>query len=105
MFLQNASVQRLQAEFGAKTGEILLEQVRGIDRKPLNFNHERKSVSADVNYGIRFQNNEEALSFLLTLSQEVYQRLSDIGMRARGLTLKLLIRASDAPVVSNYQQL
>lgn len=91
----------MQSELGKKGGETIEEQAKGIDKKPLNFDHERKSVSADVNYGIRFNTQEEALNFLESLSTEVYTRLTETGMRARCLTLKLLVRAKDAPVVSS----
>lgn len=94
-----ASLSVIQNEIGQKVGETLKEQARGIDRRPLNFHHERKSVSAEVNYGIRFKTLEECHNFLQSLSNEVYNRLNDIGMRARCVTLKLLIRAADAPVV------
>lgn len=90
----------MQSELGKKGGETIQEQARGIDKRPLNFDHERKSVSADVNYGIRFNTQEEALNFLQSLSIEVHTRLTEIGMRARCLTLKLLVRAKDAPIVS-----
>lgn len=72
----------------------------GIDKKPLNFHHERKSVSAEVNYGIRFKTIDECYNFLQSLSDEVYKRLRDINMKARCVTLKLLVRAANAPVVS-----
>lgn len=89
----------MQSELGQKAGETLKDQAKGLDRRPLNFHHERKSVSAEVNYGIRFKTIEECYNFLQSLSNEVYKRLSDINMRARCLTLKLLVRAADAPVV------
>lgn len=72
----------------------------GVDKKPLNFSHERKSVSAEVNYGIRFKTLEECHSFLQILSTEVYKRLNSINMKARCVTLKLLVRSEDAPLVS-----
>ncbi|KAF2886251.1 hypothetical protein ILUMI_19922, partial [Ignelater luminosus] len=95
--IQTISHSHLQADLGHKTAETLIEQARGIDSKPLNFEHERKSVSADVNYGIRFNDKTEALNFLQSLSEEVCNRLLDTGMKARCLTLKLLIRAPEAP--------
>ncbi|XP_044764576.1 DNA repair protein REV1 [Coccinella septempunctata] len=96
--VQAAPLSLLRSELGQKIGETILEQSRGIDKKPLNFNHERKSVSAEVNYGIRFKTQEECYKFLQSLSQEVFNRLNDIGMRAKCLTLKLMVRAADAPV-------
>lgn len=86
-------------ELGNKIGETLLDQARGIDKKPLNFEHERKSVSAEINYGIRFTMKEEALTFIQSLSEEVHTRLQDTGMKAKCVTLKLMIRATEAPMV------
>lgn len=100
-----ASLAVIQNEIGHKAGETLKEQSRGIDKRPLNFHHERKSVSAEVNYGIRFKTLDDCLNFLQSLSIEVYNRLNDIGMKARCVTLKLLVRAADAPVVSLVKRL
>ena len=58
----------------------------------------RKSVSAEVNYGIRFKTHAEAETFLRQLSAEVQQRLIDIKRKTKCITLKLMIRAKDAPV-------
>ncbi|KAF5284610.1 hypothetical protein FQA39_LY16968 [Lamprigera yunnana] len=95
--LHMITLEQLQSELGMKIGETIMDFARGIDSKPLNFQHERKSISADVNYGIRFKNKVEALNFLQTLSTEVYNRLQDLRMRARCLNLKLLVRAPGAP--------
>ncbi|XP_076256420.1 rev1 DNA directed polymerase isoform X2 [Rhynchophorus ferrugineus] len=96
--LQMVSLKNLQAEVGVKLGEKIYNQAFGKDNKSLDFNHERKSVSAEINYGIRFKTKEECYNFLQSLSKEVFSRLSEIKMRARGLTLKLLTRAEGAPV-------
>lgn len=96
--VQMASLKILQNELGQRAGETLKEQSIGIDTRPLNFHHERKSVSAEVNYGIRFKTIEECYSFLQNLAVEIYNRINDIQMRARCLTLKLLVRAPEAPV-------
>lgn len=95
--LYSVTLTQLQSELGSKIGETVMDFAKGIDRKPLNFQHERKSISADVNYGIRFKDNVEALSFLQRLSEEVFNRLQDVKMRARCLNLRLLVRAPDAP--------
>ncbi|GJQ78066.1 Rev1 [Trypoxylus dichotomus] len=95
--LYDIPLSSLKNELGQKTSEAIYDQAKGIDKKALNYEHERKSVSADVNYGIRFKNHNEALVFLESLSKEVYNRLSEINMRAKTITLKLLIRAEGAP--------
>lgn len=95
-------MQYLRTELGTKNGETLHDQVRGIDKKPLSFDHQRKSVSAEVNYGIRFVLHDEALTFLKQLSEEVSVRLKETGMKAKCVTLKLLIRAQEAPTVNQF---
>ncbi|XP_057670736.1 DNA repair protein REV1 [Diorhabda carinulata] len=96
--LQLVSSKILQNELGQKAGETIKQQSMGIDTRPLNFHHERKSVSAEVNYGIRFKTIKECYSFIQNLAVEIHNRINDIKMRARCLTLKLLVRAPEAPV-------
>ena len=54
--LQKVSLGVLQREFGPKTGQSLHRYSRGEDDRPVKTDQERKSVSAEINYGIRFQN-------------------------------------------------
>lgn len=51
---------------------------RGIDNRPLMPVSTRKSISADVNYGIRFEDMPSAEAFLRKLCVEVYQRLRKV---------------------------
>ncbi|XP_033358282.1 DNA repair protein REV1 isoform X2 [Bombus vosnesenskii] len=95
--LQAISLATLQKEFGKKTGDILYNMCRGVDHSKLNLEHVRKSVSAEVNYGIRFENNDDAIDFLKKLCREVCNRLNKINAKGRCITLKLLIRAKEAP--------
>lgn len=53
--LQKLTLSKLQKEFGPKTGESLHKSCRGQDDRPLSSGHDRKSVSAEINYGIRFK--------------------------------------------------
>lgn len=95
--LRAVSLSALQAEFGNKTGETLHNMCRGIDRSKLNLEHVRKSVSAEVNYGIRFEGPADASQFLAQLCAEVCHRLNKANARGRCLTLKLMVRAKEAP--------
>jgi len=70
---------------------------RGKDDRKLDLEHVRKTVSAEVNYGIRFTTWEEADQFLDQLSEEVSKRLSRLQLVGRSVTLKLMVRADDAP--------
>lgn len=96
--LQRFTQSQLQREFGAKTGSALYRHCRGDDDRALNFGHQRKSVSADVNYGIRFTNQEEAAVFIKQLAGEVSSRLRKVKLKGRCITLKLMVRAKEAPI-------
>ena len=52
--LQRISMSVLRREFGQKTGEMLYKYSRGQDDRQLKIERERKSVSAEINYAIRF---------------------------------------------------
>ncbi|KAG5339750.1 hypothetical protein C0989_003867 [Termitomyces sp. Mn162] len=83
---------------GKSTGETLYNALRGIDEKKLESDKPRKSVSCDINYGIRFENGEQAEAFIYQMSKEVAKRLDDIGMVGRSITLKIMKRDPTAPV-------
>nr|XP_029500367.1 DNA repair protein REV1-like [Oncorhynchus nerka] len=89
--LQQMSLQRLQKEFGPRTGQTLFRFCRGLDDRPVRSEKERKSVSAEMNYNIRFTQVDEAESFLTHLSIEVQKRLQGAGLRGRRLTLKFMV--------------
>ncbi|XP_034949485.1 DNA repair protein REV1 [Chelonus insularis] len=95
--LQEIPLNTLQKEFGKKTGEMLYNTCRGIDYSKLSIEHIRKSVSAEVNYGIRFENDQDAREFLKKLSTEVGNRLMKANAKGRCITLKLMVRAKNAP--------
>ncbi|XP_014483822.1 PREDICTED: DNA repair protein REV1 [Dinoponera quadriceps] len=95
--LQRISLGVLQKEFGRKMGGQLYKMCRGLGDTKLNLEHVRKSVSAEVNYGIRFRDNEDAVDFLSKLSTEVCGRLTAARAKGRCITLKLMIRAEEAP--------
>ena len=96
--LETISLYELQKEFGKKNGQQLYDMCRGIDHSQLNLEHVRKSVSAEVNYGIRFENNEAAHEFLKKLSVEVSDRLKKIHSKGKCITLKVLVRVEEAPI-------
>ena len=52
--LYKINLGTLQKEFGPKTGQSLYNYARGIDSREIKVEKERKSVSAEINYGIRF---------------------------------------------------
>lgn len=49
----------------------------------------RKSVGAEVNYGIRFAALADATKFIGELAQEVEKRMAICGAKGRTITLKI----------------
>ncbi|XP_018418937.1 PREDICTED: DNA repair protein REV1 isoform X2 [Nanorana parkeri] len=98
--LQNLAMSKLQKEFGPKTGQMLYRFCRGLDDRPIRKDKERKSVSAEINYGIRFTQVSEAEAFLINLCEEIQKRLESVKMKGRKLTLKVMVRKAGAPIES-----
>nr|XP_019956276.1 PREDICTED: DNA repair protein REV1 [Paralichthys olivaceus] len=98
--LQQVSLSQLQKKFGPRTGQTLFRFCRGLDDRPVRYEKERKSVSAEMNYNIRFTRIDEAESFLNNLSMEVQRRLQEAGLRGRRVTLKVMVRKVGAPLES-----
>ncbi|KAK0655779.1 hypothetical protein B0T16DRAFT_342123 [Cercophora newfieldiana] len=96
--IRQTSKERLVTVLGPKTGEKLWEYARGIDRAEVGEQPIRKSVSADVNWGIRFISQEEAEEFVRNLSKELEKRLLNEGVRGKHLTMKIMRRSLDAPL-------
>ncbi|XP_057596515.1 DNA repair protein REV1 isoform X5 [Hippopotamus amphibius kiboko] len=96
--LQYMTMAKLQKEFGPKTGQMLYRFCRGLDDRPVRTEKERKSVSAEINYGIRFTQPKEAEAFLLNLSEEIQRRLEAAGVKGKRLTFKIMVRKPGAPV-------
>ncbi|PVG02317.1 DNA repair protein [Serendipita vermifera] len=84
--------------FGPAMGEKLWKAAQGLDDTKLQPDQKRKSVSAEINFGIRFENNEQAEQFMRKLGAEVSARLKAIDMKGRLLTLKVMKRHPEAPV-------
>ncbi|KAI4285899.1 MAG: hypothetical protein L6R35_004544 [Caloplaca aegaea] len=90
--------ERLINALGPKTGEKIWDYSRGIDRVEVGEQAIRKSVSAEVNWGIRFVTQEQAEEFLQSLCHELHKRLVNERVKGRQLTLKIMRRAADAPL-------
>lgn len=96
--IRDTSKERLVSALGPKTGEKLWEYSRGIDRVEVGDQPVRKSVSAEVNWGIRFLNQLEAEEFILNLCKELERRLLNEGVKGKHLTMKIMRRSLDAPL-------
>ncbi|KAI1312410.1 impB/mucB/samB family protein [Xylaria venustula] len=96
--IRQTSKERLIGTLGPKTGEKLWDYARGIDRVEVGEQPIRKSVSAEVNWGIRFINQDEAEEFLFNLCKELEKRLLNEQVKGKLLTMKIMRRSMDAPL-------
>ena len=90
--------EKLITSLGPKTGEKIWDYSRGIDRTEVGEQVVRKSVSAEVNWGIRFVTQEQADEFVESLCEELAKRLVNEKVKGRQLTMKIMRRAADAPL-------
>ncbi|KAL8683509.1 MAG: hypothetical protein Q9186_000549 [Xanthomendoza sp. 1 TL-2023] len=90
--------ERLMTTLGPKTGEKIWDYSRGIDRVEVGEQVIRKSVSAEVNWGIRFVTQEQADEFVQSMCEELHKRLVNERVKGRQLTMKIMRRAADAPL-------
>lgn len=57
-----------------------------------------RGLTVSVQYGIRFENNDQAEVFIYKMAEEVARRLSSVDMRGHSITLKIMKRDPTAPV-------
>ena len=101
---------RLQTTFGKKLGEGLWSLCRGIDERPLvtgwkkvlltrliemfliakyfTADSTRKSIGAEVNWGVRFQEDSQVIRFLSEIVDEVVSRMKAAGYFGLRVTVK-----------------
>lgn len=96
--VRECSRDRLTSTLGPKTGEKIWDYARGIDKTEVGDQVVRKSVSAEVNWGVRFENQEQVDEFVAGLCGELHKRLLREGVKGKQLTMKVMRRAADAPL-------
>lgn len=96
--IRGLSKEKLVNTLGPKTGEKIWEYSRGIDRAEVGDQVVRKSVSADVNWGVRFENQEQVDEFMVSLCGELQKRLIKENVKGKQLTVKVMRRSPDAPL-------
>ncbi|PNS16148.1 DNA repair protein rev1 [Sphaceloma murrayae] len=96
--IRETTKENLTSKLGPKTGEKLWDYARGIDRTEVGDVVLRKSVSAEVNWGVRFENQEQVVEFIENLCGELHKRLLKEKVKGRQLTLKIMRRAANAPL-------
>ena len=95
--LREVPVSKLQSMFGLKIGSTLHDYSLGVDDRELKLTTDRKSISVDVNFGIRFQQLSEAEVLLGSLADELQCRAEEAGVSGTQISLKMKIRKKNAP--------
>lgn len=96
--VRDLSREKLLSSLGPKTGAKIWDYARGIDRTEVGNEVLRKSVSAEVNWGIRFVTRAQAEDFVRSLCDELHRRLVENMVKGKQLTLRVMRRSSDAPL-------
>ena len=96
--VRELSKEKLMSTLGPKTGEKIWNYSRGIDNAEVGEQAIRKSVSAEVNWGIRFVTQEQVDEFIQSLCEELHKRLVNENVKGQQLHLKVMRRAADAPL-------
>ncbi|QLL34098.1 hypothetical protein HG536_0F04240 [Torulaspora globosa] len=99
------SLPLLQKCVGKKTGSKILMYLHGKDDEessrmifePESF-FARKSLSIEINWGIRFDTVQEIDNFIDTCADYLVQKLQEMNKRTSQITLKVLRRCADAPI-------
>jgi len=92
------SLEQLKTILGKKQGQTIYDMSRGIDTRILNKDYSPKSISIDVNYGIRFQTFDEFILFIKQLVMELHKRLKQAKQKGKQITVKIRVRSSNAPI-------
>lgn len=81
--LLQVSLSQLQKKFGPRTGQTLFRFCRGLDERPVRYEKERKSVSAEMNYNIRFTKVHSSSSLCLPVGLPRGRPLSLVSLSPR----------------------
>src|SRR5581483_3864450 len=95
--LKQLPLERLQDLFG-KRGTILYQFARGQDDREVEPERERKSVGKETTLEHDLSDQAEMLAVLEHLSEQVAQRLTELGVAGKTITLK--VRWNDFQIVS-----
>lgn len=98
--LKAISLAVLQTWCGHKTGQVLYNYARGLDDRELKASKERKSISAEINFGIRLSTMDDAESLVGDLAAELEKRALNAKVQGTLVTLKMKVRSKDAAVTT-----
>uniref|UniRef100_A0AC34Q083 DNA repair protein REV1 n=1 Tax=Panagrolaimus sp. JU765 TaxID=591449 RepID=A0AC34Q083_9BILA len=97
--LMGFSMEKLRSVLGMTNGEKVFKALRGkCDEIDFDEVLDRKSISVNVNFGVRLKNEKDLEDLLSSVSTEMSDRLKQAGKCGVHLSLKYLIRLPDAPI-------
>lgn len=79
----------VKSAIGVKLAEKLLDAARGVDKTPWRVRPDRKSVGAQMSWGVRCASDDVAYEFIRQLVNEVSQRMQRLRIRGERINLKV----------------
>jgi len=101
---RRARREDLVETLGAKSAERLVRAARGVDETPWRVRPRRKTVGAQMSWGVRCADDDVAIDFVRQLAREVSQRMQKLKIVASKTTLKLWRAIADAPPSAKHPQ-
>ena len=91
--------QNCQEHLGSKTGDMLYHYARGVDQRKWEGPGEkvRKSVGAQITWGVRFDDIAQTRQFVGQLAGEVSSRLHAARVKARCIQVSMMRAVKQAP--------
>ncbi|MBN1327171.1 MAG: DNA polymerase IV [Candidatus Cloacimonetes bacterium] len=86
--LKKCSLKELVRHFG-KSGKYYYDIVRGRDKREVCVNHIRKSIGMERTFAVDLDDPEEMLKHLKDQCQRMGKKLSEKGIKAKTITLKV----------------
>jgi len=91
------SMEKLKHALGPKSSVALRDACLGIDARVWVSRPPRKSVGAQVTWGVRFDEASEVVAFCEKLVGEVSARAKKLGVKGKCVTLKVLRAVANVP--------
>ncbi|KAG5362102.1 DNA repair protein [Yarrowia sp. C11] len=88
-------IPSISALLGPKRGPQIVDFCLGKDDSQLAIQDERKSVSVEISYGVRFENKRQFDGFVFNMAAELASRMEEISVQGSQLTCKLYVRKNE----------
>ena len=92
------TVSKLERKWLEQQGKATVGDLVSKSLGVLQRDHVESNINAEVLDGVSFHTGSEVLVFITELSEDLESQLERLGLVGNTLTLKLMVRAADAPV-------